>query len=110
MGIQPTAKGSCEVTGMESRRQPKPGPVTGVELLGGAVLPIQMNLQVEITRAGADGEPPSLPGGLDPELLKQEDKLFAWLGRSPARRAQFLADPVGSLQAAGIKLDEATLA
>jgi hypothetical protein len=77
-----------------------------LELLGGAVLPIQMNLQVEITRRNADSEPSGLPA----ELLEQEDKLLSWLSRSPARRAEFLADPVKSLQAAGIKLDDATLA
>jgi hypothetical protein len=88
----------------------KPGAVSGHELLAGAPLPLQMNLQVEITRAGADGEPADLPRGLDAELLKHEDKLFTWLGRNPGRRAEFLADPVKSLRAAGIKLDEPTLA
>lgn len=88
----------------------KPGAVTGLELLAGAPLPVQMNLTVEITRAGKDGEPPDLPRGIDAALLEHEDKLLAWLGRNPVRRAEFLTDPVKSLQAAGIKLDEATLA
>jgi hypothetical protein len=84
--------------------------VSGLELLAGAALPVRMNLNVEITRAGGDGEPPDLPRGLGAGILEHEEKLLAWLGRNPARRAEFLADPVASLRAAGIKLDEATLA
>jgi hypothetical protein len=117
MGEPRTATGHWEVTRMESqgeRREKaqgeKRGAVSGLELLAGAALPVKMNLQVEITRAGADGSQADLPRGLDAELLKHEDKLLAWLGRNPARAAEFLTDPLASLEAAGIKIDEPTMA
>jgi hypothetical protein len=65
-----------------------------------------MNLQIEITRRGPNGEVPDLPA----ELLEQEEKFHSWLSRNPARRAEFLADPLKTLKAARIKLDDATLA
>ena len=80
--------------------------VTGHEFLGGAPLPVGLNLQVQITR----GEPSDdLPAGLADALREHEQKLFAWMGRSRARRVQFLTDPVQALADAGIELDETTL-
>jgi hypothetical protein len=84
----------------------QPKDVDGLQFLGGAPLPVAMNFQVEITR----GDPSeALPGGVAEALREHERHLLAWLGRSRERRVRFLADPVGTLEEAGIELDPVVL-
>lgn len=92
------------------RRKQGTGEVTGLELLGGAALPIHADLRVEITRSEPEEAAQALPPGTAELLLEQQDRLLVWLEESEENRVDFLTDPVGSLERAGIKLDPEVIA
>jgi hypothetical protein len=87
------------------RREPAMEGVTGFELLGGAALPIEADLRIEITPSEPEEAAEALPPGMADPLLEQQDRLLAWLEESEENRIGFLADPVESIERAGIKLD-----
>jgi hypothetical protein len=92
------------------RRKPGTGDITGFELLGGAALPIQVDLRVEITRSEPEEAAQALPPGTADLLLEQQDRLLGWLEESEENRVDYLTDPVESLKRAGIKLDPEVIA
>ena len=47
-----------------------------------------------------------LPKDAVDTLLSSEERIFAWLGEHESHPARFVLDPVGSLEAAGVKLGE----
>jgi hypothetical protein len=87
------------------RREQGTGQVNGFELLGGATLPIEVDLQVEITRSEPGEAAEALPPGTAEPLLEQQDRLLAWLQESPKNRLEFITDPVECFERAGIELD-----
>jgi len=50
-----------------------------------------------------------LPKNAVPPLLAVEGQLFTWLRKDKSNPTRFVMDPLGSLEEAGIKLDERTV-
>jgi hypothetical protein len=94
----------------DRRREHGTGDVTGFELLGGATLPVQVDLTVEITRSEPGEAAQALPPGTAEPLLEQQDRLLAWLEKSPENRLEFITDPVAGIERAGLDLDPDVIA
>jgi hypothetical protein len=94
----------------QSTKETKDNGTTGIEMLAGVIPPVHVNLIVQIT-PGHDGqESHGLPTATIESLMAQEPKLLKWLASNHNHQVGFIADPVGSLAKAGIKLPLEALA